>query len=66
MEYVATVIGLTLFGYFVWYANRAVRLGLTDQQWQVYCELKQMSERELTDIGLTRGDIYNVAKGTKE
>lgn len=66
MEYIAIPVGLALFGYFVWYANRAVRLGLTDQQWQTYCELKRMSDRELSDIGLARGDIYNVAKGVKK
>jgi len=29
-----------------------------------FCQLSALSDRELNDMGLTRGDIYSVAHGT--
>ena len=67
MEYgIVVTLVVILLAYVMWRINHAVRLELDSKQWQTYCELKRMSDRELSDIGLARGDIYNVAKGTKK
>ena len=67
MEYgIAMTLVVIVLAYVTWRLNHAVRFELDSKQWQTYCELKRMSDRELSDIGLTRDDIYNVAKGIKK
>lgn len=64
------VIAVTSWFDFSWVSSLFVKLAnLTEsinqsrQIRQTYRELNQLTDNELNDIGITRGDIWNIAHG---
>lgn len=61
---VTNINRLGLYGLVSWYKNRQARIRQHKDFAKTVNELSRLSDKELRDIGITRGDIYSIAMET--
>jgi uncharacterized protein YjiS (DUF1127 family) len=61
---VANFNRLGLDGLIAWYKNRQARIQQDRDFKSTVRELSKLTDKELRDIGITRGDIYSIAMET--